>query len=198
MPQTYEIRADYDRETIVIYQAYSAAIAEAALKAGKFVAPFSLQRMTWIKPSLLWLMHRSHWGRKPGQERTLAVRISRAGWEQALSQAVLTSFEPQVFASPDDWAAQFAVAPVHIQWDTERSLRGAPLPCFSIQVGLSRQVIRTYVNEWVVSIADLTPRVQKMRRALAAGQIDQAKRLLPPERVYPVPASLARRLLMSA
>ena len=79
MPAEHEIRADYDRDTVVIYQAYSPAIADAALKAGRFVPPFSFHRMTWIKPSFLWLMHRSNWGQKGGQERVLAVRVSRAG-----------------------------------------------------------------------------------------------------------------------
>ena len=40
MPAYHEIRADYDRETIVVYQAYNDAIADAALEAGRFVAPF--------------------------------------------------------------------------------------------------------------------------------------------------------------
>jgi hypothetical protein len=79
MPAEREIRADFDRDTIVVYQAYNAAIADAALKAGRFVPPFSFGRMTWIKPSFLWLMHRSNWGRKSGQERILAVRITRTG-----------------------------------------------------------------------------------------------------------------------
>lgn len=142
MTAEYEIRADFDRETIALYQAYSPAIADAALEAGRFVTPFSFQRMTWIKPSFLWLMHRSQWGRKSGQERILCVRVRRSGWERALSLACLTSFEPRVFASPDEWAAQFAAAEVHLQWDTERSLRGAGLSCYSIQIGLSRHVIR--------------------------------------------------------
>ena len=94
MPAAHEIRADYDRDTIAIYQAYSPAIADAALKASRFVSPFSFHRMTWIKPSFLWLMHRSHWGQKGGQERVLAVRIKRTGWERGLSLAVLTSFVP--------------------------------------------------------------------------------------------------------
>src|SRR5262245_21552067 len=81
MPSERQIRADFDRDTIVVYQAYSPAIADAALEAQRFVPPFSLHRMTWIKPSFLWLMHRSHWGQKRGQERVLAVRIKRAGWE---------------------------------------------------------------------------------------------------------------------
>lgn len=92
MPSLHEIRATYDRDTIVIYQAYASAIADSALKAQKFVEPFSFSRMTWIKPSFLWLMHRSNWGTKSGQERTLAVTLSRAGWESALSRAVLTVF----------------------------------------------------------------------------------------------------------
>ncbi len=48
------IRAAYDNETIVVYQAYSPAIALPALQAQRFVAPFSRSRMTWIKPSFLW------------------------------------------------------------------------------------------------------------------------------------------------
>lgn len=53
MPELYEIRALYDRETITVYQAYNDAIADAALQAQTFVAPFSFERMTWIKPSFL-------------------------------------------------------------------------------------------------------------------------------------------------
>lgn len=198
MAAEHEIRADFDRDTIAIYQAYSPAIADAALAAGRFVAPFSFHRMTWIKPSFLWLMHRSNWGLKSGQERVLCVRVKRAGWDRALALAVLTSFEPGAFDSPDAWAEQFAAAPVHLQWDPERSLRGAGLPHFSIQVGLSRHVIREYVEEWVVGIEDYTPRVRKMYDLLQSGRADKAKRHLPPERVYPVGAEVRRRLLIEA
>ena len=47
----YEIRADFDRKTIVMYQAYSSRIADPALKEQAFVEPFSFNRMTWIRPS---------------------------------------------------------------------------------------------------------------------------------------------------
>jgi hypothetical protein len=192
----HEIRADYDRDTIAVYQAYCPAIADAALAAGRFVPPFSFGRMTWIKPSFLWLMHRSNWAQKGGQERVLCVRVKRTGWEAALSQAVLTSFEPGLFASPERWAEQFATARVHLQWDPERSLRGAGLPYYSIQVGLSRHIIRAYAGDWVVQIEDYTPLVRKIYGLLQSGQADKAKRLLPPERVYPVSAELGSRLLI--
>jgi hypothetical protein len=48
--QEYEIRADYDATTLVVYQAYRPEIALPAAAHNRFVPPFSLQRMTWIKP----------------------------------------------------------------------------------------------------------------------------------------------------
>lgn len=198
MAAEHEIRADFDRDTIAIYQAYPPAIADAALAAGRFVPPFSFHRMTWIKPSFLWLMHRSNWGQKSGQERVLCVRITRTGWEKALAQAVLTSFEPRLFASPAAWAEQFATATVHLQWDPERSLRGVGLPYFSIQVGLSRHVIREYVADWVVRIEDYTPRVRKIHGLLQDGHADKAKRHLPPERVYAMRSTVGQPLAIRA
>ncbi|MCO6043231.1 DUF4291 domain-containing protein [Aeoliella sp. ICT_H6.2] len=196
MPAYHEIRADYDRDTIVIYQAYRAEIADAAIAAGRFVAPFSFGRMTWIKPSFLWLMERSNWGRKSGQERTLAVRITREGWNSALSQGVLTSFHPQVHGTPNAWRTTFEGAKVHVQWDPERSLNGKKLEHRSIQVGLSRHVIAEFANEWTVELRDLTQMVGKIRRLRDEGHRDRAKQLLPPERVYNVDPLTASQLAM--
>ncbi|WP_327730084.1 DUF4291 domain-containing protein [Streptomyces sp. NBC_00487] len=180
MAPQYEIRADYDARTIVVYQAYPPAIADSALRAGRFVEPFSFRRMTWIKPSFLWLMHRSNWARKPGQERVLAVRITREGWEEALSQAVLTTADP----------AAVARAAVHVQWDPERSARGAALNHYSIQVGIGRHLIRTFTDDWTVGLTDLTPHVRKAAELMRTGRTDRAQRLFPAERVYPLPPAL--------
>ncbi|SEH01805.1 protein of unknown function [Nonomuraea solani] len=184
MAPQYQIRADHDARTIVVYQAYSPAIADAALRAGRFVAPFSFRRMTWIKPSFLWLMHRSNWARKPGQERVLAVRMTREGWEEALSQAVPTTADPE----------DVARAAVHVQWDPERSPRGAALNHYSIQVGIGRHLIRTFADEWIVGLADLTPQVRKAAALVQGGRAAQAQRLFPPERVYALPPALEDRL----
>ncbi|MDI1475046.1 DUF4291 domain-containing protein [Polyangium sp. y55x31] len=197
-PKPHEIRADYDGSTIVVYQAYSSEIADAALKHGRFVAPFSFNRMTWIKPSFLWLMARSNWGARAGQERTLAVRITRAGWERALSLAVPTDPHGPGYETYDTWRAAFDEASVHVQWDTERSLQGAGLPYYSIQVGLSRHVIREFVDDWIAEIVDLTGQVRKMRDLLNSRQSDKARRLLPREMVYPLSPALRRRIGASA
>ncbi|MFJ5937818.1 DUF4291 domain-containing protein [Streptomyces sp. NPDC003444] len=188
MASPYEIRADHDADTIVVYQAYPPALADAALRAGRFVAPFSFHRMTWIKPSFLWLMHRSNWGRKPGQERILAVRITREGWEAALAEAVLTTADPDVLSR----------APVHVQWDPERSPRGAALNHYSIQVGVGRHRVRALTDDWTVSLTDLTPRVRKAADLLRAGDAARARRHFPPERRYPLPGHLEARLTPGA
>ena len=69
------IYAVYDNKTIRVYQAYNNEIAGEALKLGKFGNKFSLNRMTWIKPSFLWMMYRSGWASKQGQERILAIDL---------------------------------------------------------------------------------------------------------------------------
>jgi hypothetical protein len=179
-----EIRADYDDRTIVVYQAYAPATAANSVAAGRFVEPFSRGRMTWIKPSFRWLMHRSNWARKPGQERVLAVRITREGWERALSEACLTTGDQDV----RDASA------VHVQWDPERSAAGAALNHYSIQVGIGRQLVDSLVDEWTVSLTDLTPQVHRISGLIKAGRNAQAVRLLPTERPYPLDPALARRL----
>lgn len=192
----YEIRADYDASTIVMYQAYSPAIALPAVREKRFVPPFSFTRMTWIKPSFLWLMERSNWGQKSGQEHILAVRIKRSGFDEALSQAVLTHPEKRVYKNAEEWRVQFDAASVIVQWDPERSIRGATLDHDSIQVGLSRHIIKRFVDEWITDITDLTPVVRKMYTFIKDGEVDKAKKLLPPEKVYSVAAETAKRLGM--
>jgi hypothetical protein len=190
----HQIRADYDETTIVVYQAYSPAIAEPAVREQRFVEPFSLHRMTWIKPSFLWMMGRSNWARKPGQERILAVRITREGWESALSQAVLTSFKSAVHGDRARWEQELKVSPVRVQWDPERTLTGATLDARSIQVGLSRHIVAEYVEKWTTEIRDITPTVRKMAELLKEGRRDRAAEHLPRERPYDLPADIARRL----
>ena len=192
----YEIRADYDAHTIVVYQAYRLEIARAAIERQRFVPPFSLNRMTWIKPSFLWMMERCGWARKPGQEYVLAVRITRAGWEEALGQAVLTAPRAGVYADAEAWRRALDTAPVRVQWDPERTLDGASLPQRSIQVGLSRAIIGRYVNEWTLAIGDVTPLVKRIDTLRRAGKRERARALLPRERVYPASDELRRRLGM--
>ncbi len=197
MPATFEVRATFDRDTITVYQAFSNAIADTALEAGAFTTPFSWNRMSWIKPSFLWLMERSNWGKKSGQERILAIKMTRAGWNEALSLAVLTHPEPKIWPDADIWRTALETAQVHCQWDPERSIRGASQSHYSIQIGLSRHILQRYTDDWVVAIEDKTPLVKKIDSLLRNGKGTEASRLLPTERIYPVEAESAYRLGMA-
>ncbi|WP_267877653.1 DUF4291 family protein [Massilia frigida] len=106
-----QIRAVFDDATIRVYQAYSNVIADAALAAGTFVSPpFKMERMTWIKPSFLWMMYRAGWGFKDaGQQRILAIDISREGFEWALANGCLSHAEGEGGAAP----AQRSVPSAH-------------------------------------------------------------------------------------
>ena len=166
-----QIRARYDATTIVVYQAYNHAIADAAVAAQKFVAPFSMNRMTWVKPSFLWMMERCGWAEKPDQERVLAVHLHRKDFDAAVKAAVSSS---EVGVEAD----------IRVQWDPERNLRGKKLEYRSLQLGLGRAVAKRYATEWIARIDDVTPLVKKIAALCRAGEHDAASKLLPVEAPY--------------
>lgn len=176
----------YDEETITVYQAYPPAIADPAVRAGTFVPPFKRDRMTWIKPSFLWMMYRCGWATKLGQERVLAIRITREGFETVLAQSCLSHFDADLYGDHATWLARKEASPVRIQWDPERDVDLQPLPWRSLQVGLSGFVVSRYVEEWIVALEDITPRVDELRE-----RAHSAPALLPDETSYPLPAGVA-------
>ncbi|MFC4560359.1 DUF4291 domain-containing protein [Nocardiopsis mangrovi] len=184
-----EIYADHDDATLVVYQAYPPAIADAALAAGRFTGPFKRERMTWIKPSFTWMMYRCGYAAKPGQERVLAIRIRREGFAWALRNACLSHYDPDRHGGDRAaWRQALRQSPVRVQWDPERGLRGDPLGHRSIQIGLSGAAVARYVDEWTTTITDITPFVRDLRALVAAARLDEARALLPDERPYPAPS----------
>lgn len=179
-----QIRAVFDENTIRVYQAYNHSIADAALAAGTFVSPpFSVNRMTWIKPSFLWMMYRAGWGYKDdGQSRILAIDISREGFEWALDHSCLSHPPPEM--SREDWLEMKATSPVRVQWDPERDIHLNALPHRAIQIGLSGNAVRLYTDQWIQGITDVTGHCHEIRSLVEGGKVDQAKSMLPPERPY--------------
>jgi hypothetical protein len=187
---TREIRARFNDTALTVYQAYSPAIAEAALAAGRFVPPFKLGRMTWIKPSFLWMMYRSGWATMTGQERVLAIAISREGFEWALAHSCLSHYDSTVHRDEAQWAALKQASPVRVQWDPERTLTLDPLPYRAIQVGLSGEAVNRYVEDWTIGITDTTSLAREIHDLAAAGNRAGAASRLPVERPYPLPDTL--------
>lgn len=180
-----QIRAVYDDLTIRVYQAYSDTIADSALMSGTFVSPpFKMERMTWIKPSFLWMMYRSGWGLKEaGQSRILAIDISREGFEWALDHSCPS--HPDDHISKEEWQRVKESSPVRIQWDPERDLQLQPQVHRAIQIGLSKKAVDLYVTEWIKCITDVTPLAHSIHRLVNANRIEDARKMLPPEKIYP-------------
>ncbi|MFB7630581.1 DUF4291 domain-containing protein [Streptomyces sp. NPDC056149] len=188
------VRAQYTAETITVYQANPPQIALPEVAAGKFVAPFKRDRMTWIKPSFRWMMYRSGWATKPGQERVLVIQISRAGFECALRHACLSHFEPGLHDSESAWRSLKETSPVRVQWDPERTTDLSPLADRAIQVGLSGEAVDRYVDQWIVELRDITPLVHTIHEDMRAGRHDRADTAIPAEVHYPLPADIRSRL----
>jgi len=196
MSAYHQIRALYDRDTITVYQAYNQQIAQLAVQQQKFVSPFSFHRMTWIKPSFLWLMERSHWATKSNQNHILAIRIKRDFWEYLLKQSIHTDPILSAHKNGELWFESFENAKVHIQWDHERNLKGTKLEQRSIQIGISRFLIQAFNNTAIHSIQDITPLVNKMAQFRRLGKYKHAEKLLPKQRIYPLNDALKKHLVI--
>ncbi|MGW2583760.1 DUF4291 domain-containing protein [Streptomyces virginiae] len=182
---TRAVRAAHTDTTITVYQAYSPALGLPAARDGRFPPAWKRERMTWIKPSFLWMMYRCGWGTKDGQETVLAVEITREGFDRALREACLSHYVPDVHADRAAWQEALRSAPTRVQWDPERELRLNPLPYRSLQLGLSGPASRAYADEWTVAIRDVTGTAREIRRLLGAGDEAGARALLPTETPYP-------------
>lgn len=177
-----EIFASYDKKIIRVYQAYNKTIAEEAVKLQNFGGNFSLNRMTWIKPSFLWLMYRSNWGNKKNQECILAIDVRREVFDSLLAQAVLTSPDSSL-TNGTEWERQFGDTAVYCQFDPDRNINGNPINRSAIQIGVKGSALGLLLAG-ICRIEDLTPSVRKWN-ALRKNRKLNAKDL-PSERLYPV------------
>ncbi|MFE5601417.1 DUF4291 domain-containing protein [Streptomyces coelicoflavus] len=189
-----EIRAAHTASTVTVYQAYTPGIGLPAAREGRFPAAWKRDRMTWIKPSFLWMMYRCGWATKEGQETVLAVEISREGFEWALRNACLSSYAPGTHTDRATWQRELKRSPTRVQWDPERDLGLRPLPYRSLQLGLSGEAARRYADEWTVGIRDVTPLAHEIHALVREDDFDSARSLLPREQPYPVPEDVMTRI----
>jgi len=177
------ILAQFDDESVVVYQAHALDIGLYAAKHGRFGPGFSFTRMSWIKPNFLWMMFRSGWGTKEGQEVTLAIRMQRAAFDAIILAGIPTSYDPKRFASEAEWRSAGASASVRLQWDPDHDPAGAPLERRAIQLGIRGKTLNQFATQWIDSIEDIS--------ALVAAQRNRplSELLVPRERVYPMPGA---------
>jgi hypothetical protein len=188
------VLAAFDDEGVWVYQAFRPSTVAAAVAKGTFGPGFGLDRMTWIKPSLGWMLHRSNYASSKRQEAIARIKVRRSGFDEVLRSGVLTSFDPAIHESQAQWARALRATEVHVQWDPDRDLDGRPLARRAIQLGLRGSMVKRYVDEWIVSVADFTPLAKAIHHAL------QMRTVLPEtplESEYPVDEETRHRLAIA-
>lgn len=185
------ILAHYDETSVVVYQAYRLSTGGYAIEHGRLGGPdFSFNRMSWIKSNFLWMMYRSGWGTKVGQEITLGLRIRRAFFESLLERTVASSFDPAQHSSRQAWQADVDSSDVRMQWDPDHAPNGAKLDRRAIQLGLRGPALATLANEALLEVIDMTPFVLEQRQFATSNPSDL---VTPSEHVYEPTSTTARQ-----
>lgn len=193
------IQAEWDGDHVTVYQAFRPEIAEYALRHQTFGgAAWNPTRMTWIKPSFAWVLYRSGYGRKPGQQRVLKVRLTHASFAELLGKCKCKEGG--------------GGSKGRVQWDPARDLYSADgrvprkmLRRRAIQIGVKADLSRFYVDHVasVEDVTDLAHAVQavhqlKLGSAAAAAAWGELTPRLPVERDYvpECPPAVLKRLGM--
>ena len=185
--------AQFDDDSIVVYQAYRTSIAKYALEHQRFGGDFSYSRMSWIKPNFLWMMFRSGWAQKEGQEHVLAVRLRRAFFDEILENCVATSFRASGFSEIEDWKTAGASSDVRLQWDPDHDPAGNCLDRRAVQLGLRGDTLRRYGNDEVISITDISDLIAQQHEHLTQ---PFNSLLVPAEKIYSPSAEAGQRIAL--
>jgi hypothetical protein len=163
-----QIRAVQTETTVRVYQACSPAVADTALEKQSFERGGTVR----VTPSFRWAAYDSGNGRKSGHERTLAVDLTRDGFEWALAHP----------------------GPALAEWDAERDLDHTALNFQAIRLTLDGEAVDRYVDEWITAITDVTPVMRDIAGLLATDQLHKAVKLVPHEPPYDLPEDLAEAI----
>jgi hypothetical protein len=99
----------------------------------------------------------------------LAIRLSKQGFEEILSKAILTSVKS-------------SSSQVRLQWDPDHNLLGGKMQRRAIQLGLKGDVLKKFSDEWIINIEDITEFVSEQYELIKLNKLDQVR--TPLEQVY--------------
>jgi hypothetical protein len=177
------ILAHYDSDSIIVYQAYRPSIARYAIEHGRFGgSEFSYSRMSWIKPNFLWMMFRSGWGTKEGQEMILGLRLRREFFDSLLAESVVSSWDRERFTSQEEWSAAVAKSSVRLQWDPDHHPSGAKVERRALQLGLRGAILESFGQRELLEVIDFTEFVTEQRSRIESDGVANLE--TPRERVY--------------
>ena len=162
-----------EKENMIVYQAFNNQIAAYAVNHQQFGgAHYSFNRMSWIKPGFLWMMHRAGWAAKENQQRILAITLPVVHFKTILQQATLTSYDNNVFGTAEEWKKELDRTEVRLQWDPDHDPYGNKQERKAIQIGMKGKVLKQFCTEWITGVEDITDFVQHEHEKVVKGDTD--------------------------
>jgi hypothetical protein len=169
-----QIIAHKQDESIIVYQAFNKNIAKYAVANQQFGGShYSFTRMSWIKPGFLWMMHRAGWATKDNQEAILAITLPIVHFKTILSQATISSFSNDLFATKENWKNELANTEVRLQWDPDHDPYGNKQERKAIQIGMKGDILQQFCTEWITKIEDITNFVKEQHQYIVSRQLDK-------------------------
>ncbi|MCP4442321.1 MAG: DUF4291 domain-containing protein [Aureispira sp.] len=185
------VYAASDDEGVWVYQAFRPKIVEYAVQHGTFGKGFGLDRMSWIKPSLGWMLRRSKYATKHRMTAIAKIKLSHQGWLELLRQSIPTHFDANLFETEHQWQKALNNSHVIHQWDPERDLQGKRLQRQAIQIGLRADALLKYVQDYIIGVEDITD------LALEIGKVAKLANPRYPKVPIEVPYALPQELMQS-
>ncbi|MFT3682491.1 MAG: DUF4291 domain-containing protein [Ferruginibacter sp.] len=174
-----------DGDNIIVYQAFNPNIAAYACANQKFGGShYSFNRMSWIKPGFLWMMHRAGWAAKKEQQQVLAIKLPLEHFKTILKQATISSYDKVLFETEEIWKEELAKTEVRLQWDPDHDPYGNKQERKAIQLGMKGTMLKQFCTEWILSIEDITGFVKQEYQKVLNNQVDDL--LVPFEEVIQI------------
>jgi Domain of unknown function (DUF4291) len=174
LPKTgRQIIGSMDEENIIVYQAFNSNIARYAVTNQKFGGShYSFNRMSWIKPGFLWMMHRAGWASKEEQNRILAIRLPVIYFKHILRQATISSYKSDLFETKEIWNEELNRTEVRLQWDPDHDPYGNKQERKAIQIGMKGKMLERFCTEWISGIEDITDFATTQYQHVATNKMD--------------------------
>ncbi len=174
--------ANFDDETVTVFTAHGAQIAEHALREGAFGGDsWRAGRMTRFRLCFGDLYHHTAGGTVPGKEHLLAVTLRRDKFDALLRQVIhWREFPVGIFETKGQWRLATRYAQAVMDWRTERTPTGRELGRSCVRFGVRDHLQKSFNSDWIVGISA----VEKLVEGWRSGGDPNA----PIVRPYPVPA----------
>lgn len=177
-----------DGDAVLVWQAHSVAVGQAAIASGIVGgSTWSLRRTTRLRLSLPSLLARCGWARRPGRECVLGVWLRREAFDRYLCQAVLDERNEALYGTITGHRLATRWAQVVVSWHPDVDLSGRVLERETVRMGLRESALAAFLGGDVLRVEDWTGRVVAARDGGAALDI-------PEPVVYPLDDEATLRL----